>query len=61
MPHNIEKSGFRRGEYVGYGAGTVWRIRRYGDGWSADPRDSTALRRQLGRTLAELSKKIERT
>lgn len=28
MPHNIEKSAFRRGEYVGYGAGYVWRIRR---------------------------------
>lgn len=23
---NIEKSGFRRGEYVGYAAGDVWRI-----------------------------------
>ena len=25
---NIEKSGFHRGEYVGYGAGKVWRIRK---------------------------------
>ena len=24
--HNIEKSGFRRGEYIGYAAGKVWRI-----------------------------------
>ena len=23
---NIEKSGFHRGEYVGYGGGKVWRI-----------------------------------
>lgn len=27
--HNIEKSGFRRGEYVGYGGG-VWRISKWG-------------------------------
>jgi hypothetical protein len=26
MPHNVEKSAFRKGEYVGYGGGTVWRI-----------------------------------
>lgn len=25
---NIEKSGFHRGQYVGYGAGKVWRIRK---------------------------------
>jgi hypothetical protein len=24
--HNIEKSAFRRGEYVGYADGCVWRI-----------------------------------
>lgn len=28
MPHNIEKSAFRKGEYVGYGAGKVWLIRK---------------------------------
>lgn len=26
--HNIEPSAFHRGEYVGYGGGAVWRIRR---------------------------------
>lgn len=26
--HNIEKSAFKRGEYVGYGGGKVWRIRK---------------------------------
>jgi len=26
MPLNIEKSAFRKGEYVGYGGGLVWRI-----------------------------------
>lgn len=37
---NIEKSGFHRGEYVGYAAGIVWRIRKtnssYGN-WIARP------------------------
>lgn len=28
--HNIEKSVFRPGEYVGYGGGRVWHIRRIG-------------------------------
>lgn len=39
--HNIEKSAFNKGEYVGY-AGGVWRIRRntlsYGN-WIARHRD----------------------
>jgi len=26
--HNIEKSAFRKGEYVGYGGGKVWHIRK---------------------------------
>mgnify|MGYP000022598640 CR=1 FL=1 len=26
--HNIERSGFRRGEYVGYGGGRSWRVRK---------------------------------
>jgi hypothetical protein len=26
--HNIEKSVFRKGEYVGYGGGKVWHIRK---------------------------------
>lgn len=26
--HNIEKSAFHKGQYVGYGAGRVWRIRK---------------------------------
>lgn len=29
--HNIEKSGFHRGQYVGYGGGT-WKIHKYGKG-----------------------------
>ena len=31
---NIEKSAFRPREYVGYAAGSVWRIRKHGcGGW----------------------------
>lgn len=33
--HNIEKSAFRRGEYVGYGGGLVFHIRRDGRDWFA--------------------------
>ena len=32
---NIEKSAFQRGEYVGYGGGRVWRIRKITNGWIA--------------------------
>lgn len=28
LPHNIEKSAFNRGEYVGYAAGYVFRVTR---------------------------------
>lgn len=33
--HNIEKSAFRRGEYVGYSNGLVFRICRDGRDWYA--------------------------
>ena len=33
--NNIEKSAFRRGEYVGYGGGYVWRIVKQGGYWYA--------------------------
>ena len=32
---NIEKSAFRRGEYIGYAAGLVFHIRRDGREWIA--------------------------
>jgi hypothetical protein len=42
--HNIEKSAFNKGEYVGYGGGVVWRIRRahssFGK-WCARPLEYT--------------------
>lgn len=40
LPHNIEKSAFKRGAYVGYGGGVVWHITKahssYGT-WMAAP------------------------
>lgn len=61
MPHNIEKSAFRRGEYVGYGQGTVWHIRKsnssYGR-WVAFDRDGK-LQAQYAFRLADLSPKLE--
>lgn len=33
--HNIEKSAFRHGEYVGYAYGLVFRIYRIKEGWIA--------------------------
>jgi hypothetical protein len=33
--HNIEKSAFRKGEYVGYSSGIVFRIAKCDGGWYA--------------------------
>lgn len=56
---NIEKSGFHRGEYVGYGGGTVWRVYRHAKTvWYAVPRDNF-LSRISASTLAGLSTKLE--
>ncbi len=63
---NIEKSAFKRGEYVGYGHGLVWRVKRtnssYGN-WIAWPqvRDEAIMSTfpLYGFTLADLSKQLE--
>jgi len=57
MPHNIDRSAFRRGEYVGYGAGTVSRIVRMSGGWFATARDYSAAIHAP--TLSEVSSQIE--
>lgn len=36
---NIDKSGFRRGEYVAYSDLGLWRVRRVGQQWQAVCRD----------------------
>jgi hypothetical protein len=67
--HNIEKSAFRRGEYVGYGAGLVWRIVRtnssFGN-WQARPLEHTCgdnlqLKNTsiFARRLRDMSEKLE--
>jgi hypothetical protein len=55
---NIEKSGFRRGEYVGYANG-VWRIRKDKPavGWRAQHRETGKV--LFGASLAELSTLLE--
>ena len=51
---NIERSAFKRGQYVGYGAGT-WRIFRSGDHWCAVRRPHGFL---TASTLADMSQRI---
>lgn len=58
--HNIEKSGFHHGEYIGYGAGTVWAIRRIfeNDGWKATTCGDVLHPIICAKTLSELSAKL---
>lgn len=53
--HNIEKSAFRPGQYVGYAAGLVFRIWREGKQWVAVSGDY----RRTAPTLAYLSVALE--
>lgn len=55
--NNIEKSTFRRGEYVGYAAGLVWHIRKDGREWIATARGAGL--RCISPTLAMLSVALE--
>ena len=54
---NIEKSAFRKGEYVGYAAGLVWRICKDGREWVAIAQGS-GLRLRMP-TLALMSVALE--
>jgi hypothetical protein len=63
---NIEKSAIRRFEYVGYGGGFVFRVRKHGaGGWEAIPRLSRpdewpiATHWPRAETLTKLSAKLE--
>lgn len=61
MYHNIEKSAFRRGEYVGYADG-VWSItknERSSEKWLAVKRDGP-VNILYADTLKELSEKLEK-
>jgi len=55
---NIDKSAFRRGEYVGYANGN-WIIRSTGNGWRAIHRDNRAAPFITGETLGEISQQLE--
>ena len=52
--HNIEKSKFRRGQYIGYGGGKLWNIMRTDGGWKAINEGSTV----RGKTLADISQQL---
>ena len=54
--HNIEKSAFRRGEYVGYGGGYTWRIVKQGY-WYAYARGSDKMLHGL--RLKDLQTQLE--
>lgn len=62
IPSNVEASGFRRGEYVGYdcvASPGVWRIvRREGGGWRAYHDRKPGAGYVYGRTLAEVGAKL---
>ena len=52
--HNIEKSAFRKGEYVGYGGGLVWRIVK-GSQWYA----YASGKMLAGARLADIQRQLE--
>ena len=54
--HNIEKSGFHPGEYVGY-AGGAWRIYKFDWGWRASHQTTGEMIE--GGTLAIIDSKLD--
>ena len=66
LPHNIEKSGFRKGEYVGYDkGGHFWRITRSTNSngnWAARPGNAdNRIATLFAFRLAEMGEQLERT
>lgn len=58
--HNIEKSAFQKGQYVGYGGGAVWHIRNYGKGnWKATPQGNNKHQVFSCATLRDVSTQLE--
>jgi hypothetical protein len=61
--HNIDKSAFRKGEYIGYCARGARRIHRYSGGWETYGGPALLGDTDIhltGRTLKEISKKLEK-
>ena len=54
---NIDKSAFRKGEYVGYADGT-WRIRRAAVGWRAQRMSRSLCDVIFAPTLGAISRKL---
>ena len=52
---NIDRSLFRPGEFVGYGRGVIWRVRRSGWEWQATSGAGVVL---FARTLGGLSRQL---
>jgi len=58
--HNVEKSAFQKGQYVGYGGGAVWHIRNYGKGnWKATPQGNNKHSVFSCATLRDVSTQLE--
>lgn len=58
--HNVEKSKFQKGQYVGYGGGAVWHIRNYGKGnWKATPQGNNKHQVFSCATLRDVSTQLE--
>ena len=58
--HNVEKSAFQKGQYVGYGGGAVWHIRSYGKGnWKATPQGNNKHSVFSCATLRDVSTQLE--
>jgi hypothetical protein len=62
--HNIEPSGFHKGEYVGYAHGSVYRISRtkstrYSETWRAERRTGAGPYQLHAATLQSMSVKLE--
>lgn len=60
--HNIEKSGFHAGEYVGYSKGRVFRIRKtnssFGN-WIATQQNANNAQTIYAMRLSDMSKKLD--
>ena len=51
LPQNVEKSAYRRGDYVAYDPrGNIWHVSKREDGWRATPAANNPAR-SLGATI----------
>jgi hypothetical protein len=55
---NIDRSGFKRGEYVAYGPATTYRVRRAGEVWQAYHVAGAYAPSMTARTLGAISELV---